>query len=91
MVVQNFKNYFVFIMDANKRTSLTMPFGYGKLKTKRLKNRRNPGVTYRKDSHKVQLSRIMRYYVELQVLDISIVLRVSDLLALGPLCYCQVD
>ena len=30
-------------------------------------------VTNIKDSHKLQLSRIMRYYVELQVLDISIV------------------
>ena len=34
---------------------------------------REDGVTNSKDSHKVQLSRIMRYYVELQVLGISII------------------
>ena len=32
-----------------------------------------PAITNRKDIHKVQLSRIMGYYVELQILDISIV------------------
>ena len=36
-IVRDFssKNYSVFIVNANKRTSSTMPFGYGKLKMKR--------------------------------------------------------
>ena len=42
--VRDFSNnhYFVFIVNVNKRTSLTMPFGYGKLKTKRNKKTITP-------------------------------------------------
>ena len=46
VLVRDFSNnnYFVFIVNANKRTSSTIPFGYGKLKT----NRKKKGITPRR-------------------------------------------
>ena len=36
------KNCFVFIVNTNNRKTLTMPCGYGKIKTKRLKKQQKP-------------------------------------------------